>query len=434
MKATNVRAKAAEVLLAVMDKGQSLSEALPNAQKQISSKDHALLQEMCFGAIRLFPRFDAITNQLLSKKMKGKQRVFHHLIIIGLYQIEEMRIPEHASVAETVQAAVALKASGLKGLINACLRNYMRNKDAILKKINNDVVEYCHPNWFIKRIQAAYPTQWQAILANNLKRSPMWLRVHTNNCALDQFVSELKQHEIGCTQPLPSETAILLDKPMPVEKIPGFEQGWFTVQDGAAQHAALLLEPKDGDVILDACAAPGGKTLHILDMAETSVTAADIDESRLDRVRENLARLGETASVICGDLTLSQTIGDREFDRILLDAPCSATGVIRRHPDIKWLRRSEDIDNLATVQKQILQTLWGKLKPGGTLLYATCSILPSENVDLMREFLASTDNAELSLIDHPLNQSESAENPGWQIFPGEHNMDGFYYCRIKKQQ
>ncbi len=448
MKVTNVRAKAAEVLLAVLDKGQSLSEALPKAQQSLPVKDHALLQEMCFGAIRYFPKYDAITNQLLAKKMKAKQRVFHHLIIIGLYQLDQMRIPEHAAVGETVQGAVSLKASGMKGLINGCLRNYMRNKDKLINKIKNDVTEFCHPNWFIKKVQVAYPQEWQAILANNLKRSPMWLRVHTKNCPLETFTTELTNAKIEFSQPLPNQHSILLERPMPVDKIPGFEQGWFAVQDGAAQQAGWLLEPQDKELILDACAAPGGKTLHILDVADATVVAADIDQTRLDRVQENLTRLNASAHLICGDLTNPQTLYDGlkkqklstdpqaspAFDRILLDAPCSATGVIRRHPDIKWLRRPDDIEKLADVQQQILHTLWQELKPGGTLLYATCSILPSENRDLMRSLLTSTDDAELNLIEHPLNVGESSENPGWQILPGEHNMDGFYYCRIKKQQ
>ena len=448
MKTVNVRAKAAEVILAVLDKGQSLSDALPKAQQSLPAKDHALLQEMCFGAIRYFPKYDAITNQLLAKKMKAKQRVFHHLIIVGLYQLDQMRIPEHAAVGETVQGAVSLKAPGMKGLINGCLRNFMRNKEAIFKKIKNDVTEFCHPTWFIKRLQSAYPQEWQAILANNLKRSPMWLRVHTKNCSVDAFTAALTEANIAFIQPMPNLQSILLERPMPVEKIPGFEQGWFAVQDGAAQQAGWLLEPQDNELVLDACAAPGGKTLHILDVADAQVVAADIDQTRLDRVQENLTRLNAKAHLICGDLTQPSTVHDGlkklglsndpeatpAFDRILLDAPCSATGVIRRHPDIKWLRRSEDIDNLAHVQQEILHSLWAQLKPGGTLLYATCSILPSENKDLMLTFLAEQEDAELNLITHPYNTNETAENPGWQILPGEHNMDGFYYCRIKKQQ
>ncbi len=450
MNSNNVRAAAAETLLAVMDKGVSLSDALPKAQSKIAAKDHALLQEMCFGAIRFFPKFDAITNQLLSKKLKGKQRLFHHLIIIGIYQLEEMRIPEHAAVAETVNAAVSLKAKGLKGLINACLRNFMRNKEQLKNKTNNLVTEYSHPSWFIKRVQDAYPKQWQTILHANLERAPMWLRIHTNNVSTNEFCQALTDANIEFSQPLVDKNAVLLSAPKPVEVLPGFDDGWFTVQDGAAQHAALLLDPQHDEQVLDACAAPGGKTCHILDLANCRVVAADIDQTRLDRVTENLTRLGEKAELVCGDLTDS-TVITQQFDRILLDAPCSATGVIRRHPDIKWLRRSDDIDNLANVQRDILHTLWKTLKPGGTLLYATCSILPSENKQLMIEFLANQNDALLVPIEENKKPSYSAasktstdlsadercletpENPGWQILPSEHNMDGFYYCRIQKQ-
>lgn len=428
-KTKNVRAEAAKCLVAVLDKGLSLSDVLPKSQANLAPKDAPLLQEICFGVLRYFPKYDSITNLLLSKKLKGKQRIFHHLIIVGLYQIDKMRIPEHAAVAETVQATVVLKAPGLKGLVNACLRNFTRNKEALESKTDNLVTQYSHPSWFIKRIQAAYPDNWAYVLEQNLERSPMWLRVHTNNVSIDTFIEELNKANIAFEQPLIHKTGILLNKPSPVESIPGFEQGWFTVQDGAAQHAALLLEPKDGELILDACAAPGGKTCHVLDLATCDVVAADIDENRLERVSQNLTRLGEDAKIICGDLSDPSVIDKTiTFDRILLDAPCSATGVIRRHPDIKWLRRNEDIEALAELQKKILDTLWQKLKPGGIMLYATCSVLPEENKRQMAQFLLNTHDAQLVKID----DSETNEAPGWQILPGQLNMDGFYYCRLMK--
>lgn len=434
-KSPNVRAAAARVLLAVMDKGTSLSDILPQEQQRVAVKDQALLQEICFGSIRLFPRYDALANQLFSKKMKGKQRVFHHLLIVGLYQIEQMRIPEHAAVGETVNATNALKAPGLKGLINACLRNYLRNKEALVAKIQNEVVQYSHPSWFIKRIKAAYTNQWQTILEQNLARAPMWLRNHQTNQGLDTFVEALSGSEISFEQPLPHKASILLDKPKSVDKIPGFDDGAFTVQDAAAQHAAILLEPEDGELILDACTAPGGKACHVLDLADCTLVAADVDEGRLKRVEENLQRLKLDAELVCGDLSEQKTLEKfAQFDRILLDAPCSATGVIRRHPDIKWLRRNEDIEQLAELQRRILNTLWEKLKVGGTLLYATCSILPQENKEQMKTFLAETPNAKLVPIENELNENESVESPGWQILPGEHNMDGFYYCRLQKVQ
>ena len=428
-KTKNVRAEAAKCLVAVLDKGLSLSDVLPKSQANLAPKDAPLLQEICFGVLRYFPKYDAITNLLLSKKLKGKQRIFHHLIIVGLYQIDKMRIPEHAAVAETVQATVVLKAPGLKGLVNACLRNFTRNKENLESKTDNLVTEYSHPGWFIKRIQTAYPNDWQRVLEQNLERSPMWLRVHTNNVSLDVFIDALSKTNIEFEQPLDNKTSILLSKPSSVESIPGFEQGWFTVQDGAAQHAALLLEPEDGELILDACAAPGGKTCHVLDLATCEMIAADIDENRLERVSQNLSRLNEDAKIVCGDLSDPSVIDESiMFDRILLDAPCSATGVIRRHPDIKWLRRNEDIQALAELQKRILATLWGKLKPGGTMLYATCSVLPEENQLQMAHFLQTTPDAQLVKI----NETETNDIPGWQILPGQLNMDGFYYCRLMK--
>lgn len=427
--AANVRAQAAKVLSLVLDKGHSLSDALPKAQGLVADKDQALLQEMCFGVLRHFPKYDAITNELLSKKLKGKQRVFHHLIIVGLYQLDKMRIPEHAAVAETVQATSSLKAPGLKGLVNACLRNFMRSSEQLFAKTNNQVTEHCHPSWMIKRLKAAYPEDWQQILEDNMQRSPMWLRVQTRNVSIETFCQNLDDTGIEYSQPLINKASILLSSPKPVEKLPGFEQGWFVVQDAAAQQAGSLLAPVDGETILDACTAPGGKACHVLDLANCDLTATDLDETRLERVEQNLKRLQLKADVVAGDLS-DKSFVDKfpNFDRILLDAPCSAIGVIRRHPDIKWLRRNEDIEQLAQLQQQILHNLWQKLKPGGTLLYATCSIMPEENKLQMAQFLQQTDDAELIAI----NEGETIDNPGWQILPGQHNMDGFYYCRIGK--
>lgn len=427
--AANVRAQAAKVLSLVLDKGNSLSDALPKAQALVAEKDQALLQEMCFGVLRYFPKYDAITNELLSKKLKGKQRVFHHLIIVGLYQLDKMRIPEHAAVAETVKATASLKAPGLKGLVNACLRSFMRSSEQLFSKTNNLVTEHCHPSWIIKKLKSAYPNDWQDVLSNNMMRSPMWLRVHTSNVSVDVFCKNLDEKGIEYSQPLNNKTSILLAAPKPVDKLPGFEQGWFVVQDAAAQQAALLLEPAEGETVLDACTAPGGKACHVLDLADCKLTATDLDETRLERVQQNLERLKLNAKIVAGDLSDQNFVSDFSmFDRILLDAPCSATGVIRRHPDIKWLRRDEDIAQLAELQKQILENLWQKLKPGGTLLYATCSIMPEENKLQMSQFLQHTEDAQLMAI----NEGETIANPGWQILPGQHSMDGFYYCRIAK--
>ena len=428
-KNKNVRAEAAKCLTLVLDKGLSLSDVLPKSQLVVAEKDAALLQEICFGVLRYFPKYDAITNKLLTKKLKGKQRVFHHLINVGLYQLDKMRVPEHAAVAETVQATNTLKAPGMKGLVNACLRNYTRNKEALEQQTQSIVSEFSHPSWIINRVKSAYPEQWQSVLEHNLERAPMWLRVHQSNCSVEQFTCALQEANIEYQQPLNNKSSILLSKPSSVEKLPGFAEGWFTVQDAAAQHAAVLLEPQNNDYILDACAAPGGKTCHILDLAQCDLVASDIDENRLLRVEQNLERLKVSAKLVCGDLSDESLLSDLpQFDRILLDAPCSATGVIRRHPDIKWLRRDDDIEALAKLQKAILNTLWAKLKQGGTLLYATCSIMPSENKQQMIAFLAETSDAKLI----PIKQNESIDDPGWQILPGEHNMDGFYYCRLQK--
>jgi 16S rRNA (cytosine967-C5)-methyltransferase len=429
MKKNNIRAVAAKVIHQVMDKGVSLSDALPEQQQNVLEKDQALLQEICFGVIRNYAFLDGITRKLLDKKIPSKQRVFHHLINVGLYQLEFMRTPSHAAVSETVQACLSLKGMKFKGLINACLRNFQRNREQLLAKLTSDSEKFNHPAWFINNLKTHYTSTYEDILTQNQLRAPMWIRVQESNISVDKFIAELTSANIEFSQPLHKQ-AILLSKPVAVESIPGFESGWFTVQDGAAQHAACLLEPKDGETILDACSAPGGKACHVLDQADVELYAVDVDSKRLERVHNNLTRLNLTANVMQVDLANPDEVSKLpEFDRILLDAPCSATGVIRRHPDIKWLRRESDIARLSELQSKILEQLWPKLKKGGTLLYATCSILPQENSLQMKQFLSRHQDAKWI----PISSDENIEQPGWQITPGQNGMDGFYYCKIVKQ-
>ncbi|WP_199610169.1 16S rRNA (cytosine(967)-C(5))-methyltransferase RsmB [Flocculibacter collagenilyticus] len=428
----NVRALAANCLFQVVDKGQSLNDALPQAQQQLaSSKDKALLQHICYGVLRWLPKLDYVTNELVSKPLKGKQRLFQFLLYVGIYQLAEMRIPAHAAVAETVKATKQLKAPGLKGMINGVLRNFQRREQALWQAEQaSPVLQYAHPNWFIKRVQAAYPEQWQQILSNNQQQAPLWLRVNEQVQPRNSYSDQLNELNIKHTVSETASQAILLDTPIDVAKLPDFELGSCSVQDAAAQHAALLLDAQPHHNVLDACAAPGGKTCHILELThDIKMTAIDSDESRLSRVLENLQRLKLTANTICGDASQPQQWFNGElYDRILLDAPCSATGVIRRHPDIKWLRRNNDIAELAALQQKILLALWPTLKPGGILLYATCSVLPEENQQQIEQFLASQTDAELLPIAYQHDQ-----RIGWQILPGDNNMDGFYYAKLHKK-
>ncbi len=425
----NIRAIAAQVIYHVVEKGQSLSTALPLAQQKIAPKDHALLQEICYGVLRFLPRLESITQALMEKPLTGKQRVFHHLILVGLYQLNAMRIPPHAAVAETVNATKDLKKPQLRGLINAILRAYQRNQVALDEKaISHDAGKYAHPRWLLNLLQDAYPQKWQSIVKANNERAPMWLRVNQAHYDAAHYLTLLQTNGIEGTLLPEAPNAIRLNAPSRVDALPEFSQGAVSVQDAAAQLAVNYLAPEKNELILDCCAAPGGKTCHILEREPSArVVAMDFDAERLVRVNENLARLSLNAEVICADARYPEKSwqGDK-FDRILLDAPCSATGVIRRHPDIKWLRRKEDIDKLVVLQAEILDAIWLQLKEGGTLVYATCSITPQENQEQVKSFLARTQNAQL--------ETGTKEAPGRQILPDEEGMDGFYYAVLKKQK
>ncbi|MFO6424688.1 16S rRNA (cytosine(967)-C(5))-methyltransferase RsmB [Motilimonas sp. KMU-193] len=432
MANNNVRAAAAQVLNAVVEQGESLSTALPRAQQTVAPRDRALLQELSYGVLRWLPRLEFFCNSLMDKPLTKKKRPLHFLVLVGFYQLLYTRIPPHAAVADTVNGVKDLKAPALKGLINAVLRNFQRQQDSLLAKVDNNLtLQYCYPSWLVKRLQASYPEQFGAILEAGNERAPMWLRVNRQHHSLAQYQALLEQAELACSGSDISPQALRLHLPVDVTLLPDFASGACSVQDAAAQMAAKLLDAQPNEHILDACAAPGGKTAHILENQPqlASMTAIDFDPKRLQRVQENLDRIGLKAKLINGDASQPDTWWDgQHYDRILLDAPCSATGVIRRHPDIKWLRRDSDIAELAQLQRAILKANWALLKSGGTLLYATCSILSDENEQQIKDFLAENKDAILQ----PLHQDDTPEKPGWQILPGQQDMDGFYYAKLKK--
>jgi len=434
-KQVNIRALAAKCCYGVIDQGRSLSDELPKQQDKASLKDKGLLQEICYGVLRYLPELEHDVRALMQKPLTGKQRVFHFLLLVGVYQIKYMRIPDHAAVSETVAATAALKNRQMKALINGVLRNFVRASESKTLDKQETLpasIEYNHPSWFIKKVQQAYPNQWQQILNANQQKPPMWLRVNQQHHTTAEYQNLLAAAEIEVNSIDSFSNAIELTRPTDVIKLPGFEQGWVSIQDGAAQQAAQLLDCQAGDVVLDCCAAPGGKTCHILEKTPeiASMTAIDVEANRLVRVEENLTRLGLKAKVIAADAADSTTWFDgQQFDRILLDAPCSGTGVIRRHPDIKWLRKASDIDTLVTLQQQILKETWSLLKPGGTLLYATCSVLPQENSEQIECFLKNNNDAELLTIN---NNTSEKELIGWQLLPDKKNMDGFYYAKLLK--
>ena len=429
-KKQNARAVAAHIILQVLDQGKSLATLIPEAQSQVESKDLPLVQEIAFGVCRVLPRLENIIKQLVEKPLKGKTRLVHCLLLVGLYQLLYMRVPAHAAVDEVVNATKSLKLDSFRALTNGVLRRFLREQETILAKVDKHW-QTLHPEWLVNKLKKAYPN-WREIVEANNQKPPMWIRVntqHTNRADYVGLLGDLAKNTENATACLP-DCAIALDKAVSVNQLPHFEQGWATVQDAHAQWSAELLDAQNGELILDACAAPGGKTTHILEKApQAKVIALDIEEARLARVKENLARLNQQATVICGDASQPEQWLDNGvmFDRILLDAPCSATGVIRRHPDIKWLRKEEDIAELAALQSKILNALWARLKPNGILLYATCSILPEENTQQIQQFIANMPNAKLLEMD--FHREKMLEK---QFFPQNHGGDGFFYAKLLK--
>ncbi|MGM3172721.1 16S rRNA (cytosine(967)-C(5))-methyltransferase RsmB [Dickeya lacustris] len=428
MKSTyNLRSIAANALVQVVEQGQSLSHILPALQRDISDKDRALLQEICFGVLRVLSELEWYIHQLMAKPLTGKQKNLHYLLMVGLYQLTYTRIPAHAALAETVNGAVALKRPQLKGLINGVLRQFQRQQEELTSRVRNTPAYYSHPDWLLLRLKAAYPDQWEQLVVANNQHPPMWLRVNRLHHTRETYLALLQEQGINAHPHNRYADAINLETPCAVNQLPGFAQGWVTVQDASAQGCVHWLAPQNGEDILDLCAAPGGKTTHILEAApQARVMAVDVDEQRLKRVYENLQRLNQHADVKCGDgRTPSLWCGDKQFDRILLDAPCSATGVIRRHPDIKWLRRDSDINELSALQQAILEAIWPHLKKGGTLVYATCSILPEENQQQITSFLQR--HADASLRD-----TGNTSRPGIQNLPSALDGDGFFYAKLVK--
>ncbi|MFC3111980.1 16S rRNA (cytosine(967)-C(5))-methyltransferase RsmB [Rodentibacter caecimuris] len=431
--ALSTRAVAAQIILQVLDEGKSLSGLIPAVQNSVKIQDLPLLQEICFGVCRVLPRLEQIIQRLVDKPLKGKTRIVHCLLLVGLYQLLYMRVPAHAAVDEVVNATKTLKSDSFRGLVNGVLRRFLREQESILAQVDKHW-QTLHPEWFVNKLKKAYPT-WREIIEANNQKPPMWLRVNSQQNSTENYRTLLAESEIEAENGI-HPNALRLSSPIAVQKLPRFAEGVVTVQDVSAQWAATLLEPQNDEWILDACAAPGGKTTHILELApRAKVIALDIEAQRLSRVEENLARLNQQAIVVCGDATKPDQwlaeIGQSavKFDRILLDAPCSATGVIRRHPDIKWLRQETDIAQLVALQKSILKALWAKLKPNGILLYATCSVLAEENREQIAAFLAEQHDAELLPL--PFTDNESAV--GFQFIPQQNGGDGFYYAKLRKR-
>jgi len=429
----NLRLIAARVINDVTE-GRSLSDALEFALKPIKdSRDRAFIQAICYGVCRFYSRLDVCLSLLLKKPMKAKDSDVHALLMVGLYQLMEMRVPPHAAVAETVNAAEKLGKAWARGLTNAILREYLRERDQLQEEIQVDPESrYAHPAWWMDAIEEAWPDHWEAILTANNAHPPLALRVNQKQLTRDAYLEKLTEKNIN-TKIIPETTSgLLLESPIAVEELPGFASGDVSVQDGAAQLAAHLLDLKPGQRVLDACAAPGGKLTHLLELEPqlAACIAVEKDKTRIVSIKENLIRLKLQAECLCHDVGEVTSWWNGElFDRILLDAPCSASGVIRRHPDIKLLRQPTDIAALAKTQLHLLESLWAILKPGGLLVYATCSIFPEENVEVIQQFLNRQQEAQEEKI---MAEWGLPCLFGRQILPGMHEMDGFYYARMRK--
>ena len=429
----NPRLAAAKALTAVLNGKASLNSSLPLQLDKVEVRDRGLTQDLAFGTARWQPRLSALANKLLQKPFKAADADVEALLLVGLYQLLYTRIPAHAAIGETVGCADKLKKPWAKGLLNAVLRNAQRESETLLAELEHDpVVRTAHPRWLQKSLKAFWPEQWEAICAANNAHPPMILRVNRRHHSRDAYLQLLEDAGVQATACAFSRDGIVLAEACDVRHLPGFAEGWISVQDEAAQLAADLLDLAPGQRVLDACCAPGGKTCHILEVEPNlaGVVAVDLEAKRLVRVRENLERLGLSAELIAADGRDTATWWDgKPFQRILLDAPCSATGVIRRHPDIKLTRQPDDIAALATLQGELLDAMWPTLDVGGILLYATCSTLPTENTEVIEAFLARTPGArELDIA----GQFGLKQPHGRQLLAQEGGHDGFYYAKLIK--
>lgn len=427
------RAAAARVVRAVIDRGRSLEAALTPELGAIAAEDAPLCRELSFGTLRFEPRLAWLAERLLRQPLPASARDVHALLLVGLYQLDQLGTPPHVAVSTTVEACRHLRQNWACALVNGTLRNFERYQPSLRAEAEaSPVARFAHPPWMIQAARRDYPHEWQALLEANNARAPMTLRVNLRATSRELYLRRLAAAGISAAATVHSRCGVTLAAPLAVSILPGFDDGQVSVQDEAAQLAAPLLAPLPGQRVLDACAAPGGKAAHLLEASPQvgELLAVDADDRRLERLRSTLARLSLNARVQTGSALQPQSWWDgRSFERILLDAPCSATGVIRRHPDIKALRRPSDIQALASMQGRMLGALWPLLARGGKLLYSTCSVFPEENHLTVQEFLAATPDATEAGFTAAWGRASPV---GRQVLPGEGNMDGFFYALLVK--
>ena len=432
------RAVAAEVVDSVVTHGKSLDAALVEHEHRVAPDDRGLLRMLCYGSLRHHWQLHEWIDGLLQRPLKRRDSVINSLLAVGLLQISDTRIPDHAAVSQTVEAARQLRRPKLAGLVNACLRRFQRENVAARPPASEEA-RWNHPQWIIDQAKRDWPDDWQDVLTANNERAPMWLRVNSAMSGVDEYRNALAADDIEAHTMDGLPDALRLAEPCSVDALPGFTEGRVSVQDGAAQLAAeWLLDGQVRNRVLDACAAPGGKSGHLLEKggASLELIALDNDASRVVSIAENLARLGRHATIVTADASKPEEWWDgRPFDGILLDAPCSATGVIRRHPDMKLLRRASDIQNLARLQRGLLEALWSVLAANGRLLYATCSTLAAENDGVVAGFLKTNDDArEIDMLpNNNIRDLMRRKDCGYQILPGTAQLDGFYYACLEKK-
>lgn len=408
--------------------GRNLTATLEDIFREhydITPQQRATAQDLSYGTLRFYGRLQGLLAQLLEKPLQDTRA--QCLLLVALYQLCYDTAAQHTVVDQAVKAATGLNKPWAKGLVNAVLRNFLRRRDVLNQALaQNEVATYSYPQWWINKLKNQYPQNWQSILEAGNQHPPMTLRVNQRMISADDYC--LKLAEQGIAAQKMANITVILAKPMPVDKLPGFYEGEVSVQDYGAQFAAELLDVADGLRVLDACCAPGGKTGHILELADVNLVALDNDAGRLQRVQANLDRLKLKASLVVGDASDNKHWWDGvPFDRILADVPCTASGIVRRHVDIKWLRREADIASFAAQQALILQGLWQLLAKGGKLLYATCSIFHEENQRQVDNFLAlHADAAQL-----PLMHTQHEQLQRGQLSPSAEH-DGFFYALLQK--
>ncbi|MGA9666398.1 MAG: 16S rRNA (cytosine(967)-C(5))-methyltransferase RsmB [Gallionella sp.] len=420
----NIQLAAGQIVQQVLADGRNLNQALDESlgsKGTWSSAQRAALQDLSYGTLRFYGQLDGLLAELLHKPLSDRR--IYYLLLVALYQLQYSRAAQHAVVDHAVRSAQLLNVK-VGGLVNAILRNFLRDPAGLLEHAAQHATgRYSYPQWWIDELHAQYGERSAAILEAGNQRPPMTLRVNQRRSTTADYLKLLNRHDLPA-RPIEPD-ALQLDKPVPVDKLPGFFDGLVSVQDAGAQYAAILLDVHDGMRVLDACAAPGGKAAHILERASVNMVAVDKDAKRMQRVAENLQRLDLVAQMLVGDAAQPGDWWDGTlFDRILADVPCSGSGVVRRHPDIKWLRRSTDVAGFAAQQLGILRALWRLLAQDGKLLYTTCSVFHQENGQIITTFLAQQPDARRLAI------SLSGDSGG-QLLPNDQH-DGFYYALLQK--